>query len=84
MRKVMKMEFEAEKDAKLVLEPWGHVEKVMKGQKVDIAYRDLNDGTNGNHWPGVALLENGDVMITIASIDIRASKNGELFYDCWD
>lgn len=84
MPEIMQLHFESEKDVTLVLEPWGQVAQVRKGEKVLIEYRDLDDGHGGSHWPRVDLLKDGSIMIDIPSIDLRALKDGEIFFECWE
>ena len=81
---IMRLLFETDKDVDLVLEPWGHVEALKKGQRVSFEYEQMFDSAGNELWPLVSLQDDGSVLIDLPSIALRAYVDDTLFYECWD
>lgn len=81
---IMRLILEFERDLKLVIEPWGHIEPVKSGQKVSFEYQRMYDSAGKELWPLVSFQEDGSVLVDLPSTALRAYINNTLFYECWD
>lgn len=80
---VCRIQFSSEKPLNLNIEPIGHIEPIKAGDEITIEYQDIRDSGGSYLWPLIDILKDGDIMITIASANLRASINGRAFLEYW-